>query len=67
MPGLNKRRAEMAARGMLAKFKASLGSDCEALVPMCSYAECPFDGSGTDELVTYASNYLTNFSGGALR
>jgi diguanylate cyclase (GGDEF)-like protein len=67
MPGLNKRRSEMAARAMLTKFKAALGADCEALNPLCSYAECPYDGSGTDELVSYASNFLTNYQPGAMR
>jgi len=67
MPGLNKRRAEMAARGMLTKFKVVLGNDCDGLSPICSYAECPFDGSDTDELISYASNFLANFSEGALR
>lgn len=54
LPGLNKRRVEMAARGMLSKFKTSLGPDYEALAPVCSYAECPLDGLASADLVVHA-------------
>lgn len=58
MPALNKKRLELVANDLLYKLKTELGEEFDNLGIVCSIAECPVDGSTTDELITHAGALL---------
>lgn len=58
MPSLNKKRLEMVANDLILKLKTQLADDFDKLGVVGAIAECPIDGSTTDELITHAGSLL---------